>query len=327
MNITLSKTMILNKLSIDVRPRVTFDGFIEYEPNPDRQPYIVFDAHRDAPVGFGVKVSATKKTYVLQRRVASDRISTRESGKSRVIKAKVGNIEDFSSLEQARDAARLLAQTMMSTKRNPNAIRRELDAAELTLSEVFAQYRCHLTSRAKPAKPNTLAVFDKAENRLNEWRRYRIKDLSGAAILNKFDEIASRARTAAEQTFRWANVAVQHAIEIEAINAQTQQRVASLTYNPFTILSVQKKYRTRSELEESYREKNVRNPLSPRDTLKQFLDALYYKRFTNRLGADYLLVTILSGTRKEESASLCWRDELTDEEAKITNYTQVTSSC
>ena len=139
-------------------------------------------------------------------------------------------------------------------------------------------------------------------------------------ILNKFDEIASRARTAAEQTFRWANVAVKHAIEIEAINAQTQQRVATLTYNPFTILSVQKKYRTRSELEESYREKNVRNPLSPRDTLKQFLDALYYKRFTNRLGADYLLITILSGTRKEESASLCWRDELTDEEAKITNY-------
>ena len=129
-----------------------------------------------------------------------------------------------------------------------------------------------------------------------------------------------KARTAAEQTFRWINVAVKYAIEIEAINAQTQQRQPSIIYNPFTILAVQKKYRTRSELEDSYREKNIRNPLSPRDTLKQFLDALYYKRFTNRLGADYLLVTILSGTRKEESASLCWREKLTDEEAKRTNY-------
>lgn len=105
--------------------------------------------------------------------------------------------------------------------------------AELTVSEAFAQYRSHLLGRTKPAKPNTLNVLDKAENRLKEWQNLRIKDLTGNEILRKFDEIASRARTAAEQTFRWANVAVKHAIEIEAGNAQTQQRQPSLSYNPF----------------------------------------------------------------------------------------------
>ncbi len=272
-------------------------------------------------MGFGVKVSLTKKTYVIQRRVSSGDRSLSEGKKpSSVLKVKVGNVSDFPNIDQAREAARQLVQTMIITKRNPNKIKRELDTAELTISEVFAQYRNHLMGRSKPAKPNTLAVLDKAENRLKEWSGLRVKDLTGNEILRKFDEIASRARTASEQTFRWVNVAVRHAIEIEASNAQTQQRQPSLSYNPFSILKVQKKFRTRSELEDSYKAKGVRNPLSPKDTLGRFLTALHNKRSFNRLGCDYLLLTVLLGARKEETASLCWRESLTKEEAKTTSY-------
>lgn len=89
---------------------------------------------------------------------------------------------------------------MFVTKRNPSKIKRELDLAELTVSEAFAQYRSHLPGRTKPAKPNTLVVLDKAENRLKEWQNLRVKDLTGSEILRKFSEIATRARTAAEQT-------------------------------------------------------------------------------------------------------------------------------
>ncbi|KFV32852.1 integrase [Escherichia coli] len=239
---------------------------------------------------------------------------------SSVLKVKVGNVSDFPNIDQAREVARQLVQTMIATKRNPNRIKRETEASELTISEVFAQYRNHLMGRSKPAKPNTLAVLDKAENRLSEWAGLRVKDLTGNEILRKFDEIASRARTAAEQTFRWINVAVRHAIEIEAGNAQTQQRQPSLSYNPFSILKVQKKFRTRSELEDSYKAKGVRNPLSPKDTLGRFLTALHNKRSFNRLGCDYLLLTVLLGARKEETASLCWREVLTEEEARTTSY-------
>lgn len=314
MKITLNQQLVVKTLSIDFKPKILADGQLIFELNEQRKPYFITDSHRDAPVGFGVKVSANKKVYYIQRRVADS-----DSG-MQVIRATLGSVNDFDNIAQARDKARQYVQDMKLTKRNPNKVRRETDASELTVKEIFEQYRNHLSTRSKPAKSNTLIVYNKAENRLSNWSNLRIKDLTGNEILKKFDEIAVKARTAAEQTFRWANVAVKHAIEIEAINAQTQQRAASLIYNPFTILTVQKKYRTRSELEESYRKKNVRNPLSPRDTLRQFLDALYFKRFTNRLGADYLLVTILSGTRKEESAALCWRDELTDMQAKTTNY-------
>lgn len=304
-----------------MKPTLNHAGKVVFEANPEHKPYIVFDDHRDSPVGFGVKVSLTKKTYVIQRRVSSGDRSVSEGKKpSSVLKVKVGNVSDFPNIDQAREVARQLVQTMIATKRNPNRIKRETEASELTISEVFAQYRNHLMGRSKPAKPNTLAVLDKAENRLSEWAGLRVKDLTGNEILRKFDEIASRARTAAEQTFRWINVAVRHAIEIEAGNAQTQQRQPSLSYNPFSILKVQKKFRTRSELEDSYKAKGVRNPLSPKDTLDRFLTALHNKRSFNRLGCDYLLLTVLLGARKEETASLCWREVLTEEEARTTSY-------
>lgn len=304
-----------------MKPTLNHAGKVVFEANPEHKPYIVFDDHRDSPVGFGVKVSLTKKTYVIQRRVSSGDRSVSEGKKpSSVLKVKVGNVSDFPNIDQAREVARQLVQTMIATKRNPNRIKRETEASELTISEVFAQYRNHLMGRSKPAKPNTLNVLSKAENRLSEWSGLRVKDLTGNEILRKFDEIANRARTAAEQTFRWANVAVKHAIEIEAGNAQTQQRQPSLSYNPFSILKVQKKFRTRSELEDSYRAKGVRNPLSPKDTLGRFLTALHNKRNFNRLGCDYLLLTVLLGARKEETASLCWRESLTKEEAKTTSY-------
>lgn len=308
-------------MSIHTKPEFDSDGRVVFVPNISGKPYLITDNHRDSPVGFGVKVSATKKTYIIQRRVSGGGRSPSEGkSPSQVIRATIGNVSDFASIDQAREVARTYAQAMKSTQRNPNAVKREADIAELTLSEIFAQYKQHLLGRSKPAKPNSIRVLDKAEQKLKEWERYRVRDLTGNVILKKFDEIASKTRTTAEQTFRWANVAVQHAIDVEAMNAQSQQRLPVLTYNPFTVLRIQKKYRSRSELEESYQSKGVRNPLSAKDTLGKFLEALHSKRSFNRLGCDYLLLTVLLGARKEETASLCWREELSEEEAKTASY-------
>lgn len=130
----------------------------------------------------------TEKTYVIQRRVASSDRNVSEGKKpGSVLKVKVGNVSDFPNIDEARQAAGLLVQTMLATKRNPNKIKRELDLAELKVSEAFAQYRSHLPGRTKPAKPNTLVVLDRAENRLKEWQNLRVKDLTGSEILHKFD--------------------------------------------------------------------------------------------------------------------------------------------
>lgn len=81
-------------------------------------------------MGFGVKVSLTKKTYVIQRRVPSDARDVKEDKKpSSVLKVKVGNVSGYPRLDQAREAARVLVQTMSATKRNPNRVKRETEAS------------------------------------------------------------------------------------------------------------------------------------------------------------------------------------------------------
>lgn len=80
----------------------------------------------------GVKASLTKKTYVIQRRVASSDRNVSEGRKpSSVLKVKVGNVFDFPNIDETRQAARQLVQTMLATKRNPNKIKRGADASKL----------------------------------------------------------------------------------------------------------------------------------------------------------------------------------------------------
>ena len=305
---TLNQNFVL-KLTIDQKPAIGKNGQTAYEPNTTHTPYIVFDNHHDAPRGFGIKVSKTKKIYLVQRRVGS-----------KVLKAKIGNVSDFYSIDAARNKAREFINVAHSTGRNPNAVAREKSAYEITLGEAFAQYRLHLNGRPKPAKQNTITVFDKALDRLSCWVNTKIKDISAKDILNKFDSIASPHRTAAEQTFRWANVSTKYAIEMERHNAAAQQRQSTLNYNPFEILKTNKKYRGRAALEDSYKAKGIRNPLSTKDTLGFWLNAIVGRRHINRRGCDFLLLCTLWGTRKNEAADLKWRDQLSDEEAITSSW-------
>ena len=308
MIMTLSQSLVL-KLTINQKPLIDKGGQLDFESNSISSPYIVFDNHRDAPTGFGIKISKTKKTYLIQRRVGN-----------KIVKAKVGNVSDFTTIDTARNKARELVNIAQLTGRNPNAIVREKSANEITLGEAFAKYRLHLNGRPKPAKQNTILVFDKALNRLSCWITTKIKDISAKDILDKFDSIASEHRTASEQTFRWANVSTKYAIELERHNAAAQQRTPALSYNPFEILKTNKKFRGRSALEDSYKAKGIRNPLSTKDTLGFWLNAIAGRRQINRMGCDFLLLTTLWGTRKNEVAALSWRDQLSESEAMTNSW-------
>lgn len=309
MKTTLNQNIVL-KLTLDKKPCAIKDGKLEYTDNPSGEPYILFDDHRDAVTGFGVKVAKTKKTYIIQRRVPG----------GKVIKAKVGNISDFNSIDMARDKARSLVQVAKETGQNPNTIERRKLASEITLSEAFTQYRQHLLGRPKTVKPNTLTVLDRSVCKFNAWKNRKIKDLSGQEISQMFDSIAATKRTTAEQTFRWANVAVNYAIQLEVHDAASQQRNPSLTYNPFSILKLNQKYRTRSQLEASYKAKGVRKPLSLNDTMGPWLNAINNRRKNNRTACDYLFLSTLWGSRKNEGADLKWRHLISDEESATSSY-------
>lgn len=314
MRIELSQTLVLHKLTIDNKPAEGPLGRIVYVPNPQRTPYIVFDAHRDAPVGFGVKVGATKKVYLVQRRAGAV-----------VVKAKLGNVADFPSISAARLAAADMARTIHEGGRNPNAVKRETLAAAKadTLGGALHAYRDYLASRSKKrAKPSTLRVVDATIRHFEDWADKPIGELSSAAILKRWHAgirstaegttATDRGRTATEQRFRWATAAVRHAMKREAHEALLGGREPRLPANPFDILAFEEVFRTKAELERDFKERGSRNPLGIREgTLGRFLAALWGRRTRNRMGGDYLLLTLLWGARRNESASVQWRDRLT----------------
>jgi hypothetical protein len=95
-------------------------------------------------------------------------------------------------------------------------------------------------------------VLDKALERLDSWRMRPINELTSDEIISRFQELASKTRTAAEQTFRWAIAATNSAIIAEGSNALAQRRGATLSYNPFRILKEKRMFRDRKKLEKDY---------------------------------------------------------------------------
>ena len=295
-------------MNIRFRP-VIVNGKVEFEDNPSGTPYIVFDATQGSPVGFGLKVAATKKTYVVQRKHFT-----------KVIKFKVSDVGSL-TLDDARVKASDLLKTMIETGLNPNQVNRTKHNNEITFGNAMSAYREHLLSRAKKAKPNTIIVFDKAASKLAEWNDKRVRDLTNEMITKKFTSIATVHPTSAEQHFRWASVSVRYAMENEIRQARQQERKPTLAFNPFDILISGKYFRSREQLEEVHKLK--RHPLSVKDSLPIFLDTLWSFRKSRRTGADYLLLTLLIGTRKTEGLNLKWRSCIPNEEADKCSWADI----
>lgn len=297
MKIELTKDVILNRLCIEKRPVGILGGEIVFEENVGRTPYIVFDTKL---TGFGVKVSASKKTYLMQKKVAG-----------RVMKSKIGEVAEFVKVQDARDKAAGLSVMMRETGSNPNTERRRLQLAEATLGQAMEKYKDHLKSRSTPAQESTISNFERSERKLSCWTDRRIKSLGADEIKGKFDELAKKARTSTEQAFRWATTSVEHVLAMEAITAQSEGRTSSLFANPFRTLVHLKVYRTRAELAKDREERGVRNPLT-RERLGRFLETLWSKREVNdnRTGCDYILLMLILGCRKSEHAGLVWRELL-----------------
>ncbi len=87
--------------------------------------YIIWDSHRDAPPGFGIRI-AGRKTFIIRRKVHG-----------RSMMPKVGNFSDFSSIDEARRRAAMLALKMVETGKNHNAEARKIAASEFTLRIAF----------------------------------------------------------------------------------------------------------------------------------------------------------------------------------------------
>lgn len=308
MKMELSQSLVW-RLHIDEKPYFDPNGRVGFTANTSRTPFIIFDTHKSAPRGFGINCHRHGASYLIQRRVGD-----------KVFKAKVCDIQDM-PIAEARIRAGELATEMRTTGANPNVTMREgkrrKALSQITLRQALTEYREYLTGRAQPAKSSSLKVLDSTTKRLQPIIDKPLSALRSAEILRLFDAYAKRARTACEQAFRWANAAVRYVIKREAVDAANEDRAPALTANPFVILDIEDKFRSKSQLEKEYQARGVRNPMAAENgSLGRFLIALWERRKRNRNGCDFLLATLLLGTRESELMPLHWRDQLTAAEAR-----------
>ena len=291
----------------------------EYDPNRDSPSanYLVYDTHKDAPPGFAVRVGKKASVFLVDKMVKGQKMKIPVG----LARGKKGD-EPVMKLAVAREKAWDLIKIAKAHGVNPKDIEKRIEAAELTLGQVFSRYVKHLKGRAEPAKPNSILSVEKAIDKLKDWNGRKVRMITPTEVVERFDlhAVDKGHRTAAEAMGRWATAAVAKAIEFEYHAAHGEKRAPSLTYNPFAILKTEEKYRTNKQLERDYKKKGIRNPLSFENTVGPYIKAVWEYRHVNPIACDFVLLTLLWGMRRGESCTFKWRDCITDEQSAVERW-------
>ncbi len=274
--------------------------------------YVVYDEHRDAPVGFAIRVGKKASVYLVEKLVSGKHMKI-GVGLARGRKGSERPLD----LAFARRKAHELLQIAKVHGANPKTVVERTEASELTLGQIWDSYLKHLKTRGTPIKPNSEKSLTKARQKLKDWEDRKVRLISADEILVRFDHHAVERghRTAAEAMGRWATSAINYAIELETHDAHAAHRTPSLTYNPFTILMTNERYRSSLQLERDYARKGIRNPLSFDRSVAPYVQTAWEYRRENPVAADFLLLDLLWGLRGDECRTFKWRDKLSDAEA------------
>lgn len=167
-------------------------------------------------------------------------------------------------------------------------------------------------------------VKDKLVQAGKWWLLDRATLVSKLGLKGKQVELAFAAgMAAAEHTMGDAARAVERVIVQERKFASNALRPAALSYNPFSVLADEGLYRSTRELRKHYEAARVRNPLGVDDTngskslptvLKSLLERRDMQNGLNSTAVDYILLTLLWGTRRSEGARLRWYEGCSPEE-------------
>lgn len=220
--------------------------------------------------GFGVYVGTKSKTFCVQQRIGR---KTR-----RVVLGKYPTL----TAEQARAAAKKeigkLAQGI-----DPNQAKREERVKHVTLGVVFDEF---LSTRQ--LKPKTIMDYKGVmANLYSDWLKKPITDITGDAVE------ARHAKISTERGKAYANLGGR---TLRSVLNYAAAKHKILPVNPVTQLS-----QTRSWFKVAKRTGHIKN-----HQFKAWFDAV--SSLESPVIKDYLIFVMLTGTRKNEAASLLWSD-------------------
>lgn len=307
----------LKRLTAGLRPVVKDGQMVGVTKVDPPKAYIVSDDAPNTPPGLCLYVGSKRKTFYLQIRVGG-----------KVTRVSLGDYPrlNVNTGDPFTDVRQVAMDTRLSLKRGEDIQQLRSEEREIvatTLGDVMNGY-LEEYKRGKKQRPNTIKAIEAAIQRLEPWLDKSLRSIGSSTVFAIWDEIAvkQKHRTAAEQTMMWCRAAFNVHIKIQEANKNRASFDHDLLVNPFKI--AKDRMRTRAELESEYQEKGVRNPLANTpDRLGVWLDTLWSKRQTNRDAVDYMLLTLLTGARKSETAQLVWRDRLIESNEPEKDYSVI----
>ena len=231
--------------------------------------------------GFGLRVTATRKTFVAQARV---------NGKSKRIT--IGLYGVFTPKQAREQAQKELAEMLKGI--DPQEKKRKAKAENVTLSQVVESY-----IKAKNLKPSSIKDINKHLNAgFSDWAKRPLSQVNRAAAKKKFLELSKKSPAQANQAFRNFRALWNYAI------AEYRYPDDSPIFgeNPVNIISAQKLWNL-------IQPKNSKIPIDKVGAAWNVLESLNQNPGqlpASRTMVDAAMFIFLSGCRVDEATSLTW---------------------
>lgn len=165
--------------------------------------------------------------------------------------------------------------------------------------------------KAKLLDPQAIRLYVGEEK---PWFELTEEELEKMGVKGKVNaKVRAAGLSATEHTFADASRGVKLLLKEELRAADREDRKAELRVNPFEEL--EDNFRSLRQLNTHYKEAEVRNPLTKEDSrlanvLKSIVARRLEKSGLNKTASDYLLLTLLWGARRNETAQLEWYDNI-----------------
>ena len=230
--------------------------------------------------GFGLRVTPTRKTYVVQNRVAG-----------KTIRVTIGLHGPFTPEQARTEAKKHLGE--MAKGININQEERNARIKKITLKEAYQEY---IKSRA--LTDNTLNDYAKAMRiGFSDWHNKPIQEITRNIIEERFNKLSENSHAQANQMFRFLRALLNFAKE----KYTSDKGEPLIPSNPCDRLTALKKW---------HRIPRRTRYLEPHQ-LKPWFEALLhspYHSIERNTIRDFCIFILLTGCREQEAARLKWED-------------------
>lgn len=253
---------------------------VEGMPRPAAGQMFVWD---EKLTGFGLRITPTKKTYVVQGRVSS-------TGKSR--RVSLGD-HGIITLQEARKRA-IKELSAMSAGKDPSSEKKRAKAYSLTLRDIADKY---LDARRELKESSRADIEKHLKKSFSDWENRPALEITRDKVAKRFTQLSDKSPAQANQAFRILRALLNFTRGEYQFNDKP-----ILIENPVSVLSETKRWNT-------IRARSGRIPTNKIGDAWQTLQSLRddpAQSVVGRTLADAVSFLLLTGCRWSEMATLTW---------------------